>query len=75
MQDPEFTLAPGTNNWMQDLAWDPLAPDGNWSRRSGAKGWFLIILRLYSPFQLRPASALGATIQSRAGHLCTGMPT
>jgi hypothetical protein len=24
MPDPEFTLAPGTNNWMQDFAWDPL---------------------------------------------------
>jgi hypothetical protein len=24
MADPEFTLAPGTNNWMQDFAWDPL---------------------------------------------------
>ena len=23
MPDPEFTLAPGTNNWMQDFAWDP----------------------------------------------------
>jgi hypothetical protein len=24
MPDPEFTLASGTNNWMQDFAWDPL---------------------------------------------------
>jgi len=24
MPNPEFTLAPGTNNWMQDVAWDPL---------------------------------------------------
>jgi len=24
MPDPDFTLAPGTNNWMQDFAWDPL---------------------------------------------------
>jgi hypothetical protein len=24
MPDPGFTLVPGTNNWMQDLAWDPL---------------------------------------------------
>ena len=24
MLDPEFRLAPGTNNWMQDFAWDPL---------------------------------------------------
>jgi hypothetical protein len=24
MPDPEFTLAPGTNNWTQDFAWDPL---------------------------------------------------
>jgi hypothetical protein len=24
MPDPEFTLAPGRNNWMQDFAWDPL---------------------------------------------------
>ena len=24
MPDPEFTLAPGTNNWMQDVAWDTL---------------------------------------------------
>ena len=22
MPDPGFTLAPGTNNWMQDFAWD-----------------------------------------------------
>ena len=24
MPDHEFTLAPGTNNWTQDFAWDPL---------------------------------------------------
>ena len=24
MPNPEFTLAPGTNNWMQDVAWDTL---------------------------------------------------
>ena len=24
MPDPEFRLAPGTNSWMQDFAWDPL---------------------------------------------------
>ena len=24
MPDPEFRLAPGTNNWMQDVAWDTL---------------------------------------------------
>ena len=24
MPDPEFRLAPGTNNWMQDFAWDRL---------------------------------------------------
>jgi len=24
MPEPDFTLSPGTNNWMQDFAWDPL---------------------------------------------------
>ena len=24
MPEPDFTLSPGTNKWMQDFAWDPL---------------------------------------------------
>jgi hypothetical protein len=29
MPDPEFTLAPGTNSWMQDFDWDALTDESS----------------------------------------------
>jgi hypothetical protein len=55
MPDPEFTLAPGTKNWMQDFAWDRLKDEilmtqnirtSNGRKRSGSTGSVLQMIKV-----------------------------
>ena len=56
MPEPDFRLAPGTNSWMQDFAWDPLKDEifmtqnialQTVGKRSGSTGSVLLMIKVY----------------------------